>query len=122
MRTSIILLENCPWETIYEGLDGVEEYHQRNVGPLEFHASQLKWTGYHKLWPPGPLHQLCGQCDVEQRAQKGCLDLRFAFKVSEIVVEQLLRLRLLVSLNQSLWGTQVLAARSFDPLSSWSSW
>ncbi|GFT78201.1 uncharacterized protein TNCV_3098091 [Trichonephila clavipes] len=23
-------------------LDGVEEYHQRNVGPLRFHASQLK--------------------------------------------------------------------------------
>ncbi|GFV57334.1 uncharacterized protein TNCV_3455601 [Trichonephila clavipes] len=45
---------------------GVEEYHQRNVGPLRFHASQLKWTGYHRLWPPIPLHQLCGQCDVEQ--------------------------------------------------------
>ncbi|GFX71183.1 15-hydroxyprostaglandin dehydrogenase [Trichonephila clavipes] len=26
-------------------LHGVEEYHQRNVGPLSFHASQLKWTG-----------------------------------------------------------------------------
>ncbi|GFV92988.1 uncharacterized protein TNCV_3427001 [Trichonephila clavipes] len=47
-------------------LHGVEEYHQRNVGPLRFHASQLKWTGYHRLWPPRPLHQLCGQCDVEQ--------------------------------------------------------
>ncbi|GFX52482.1 uncharacterized protein TNCV_4324981 [Trichonephila clavipes] len=33
-------------------LHGVEEYHQRNVGPLRFHASQLKWTGYHKLCPP----------------------------------------------------------------------
>ncbi|GFS98879.1 uncharacterized protein TNCV_3528581 [Trichonephila clavipes] len=33
-------------------LHGVEEYHQRNVGPLRFHASQLKWTGYHRLWPP----------------------------------------------------------------------
>ncbi|GFV65505.1 15-hydroxyprostaglandin dehydrogenase [Trichonephila clavipes] len=32
-------------------LHGVEEYHQRNVGPLRFHASQLKWTGYHRLWP-----------------------------------------------------------------------
>ncbi|GFV54934.1 15-hydroxyprostaglandin dehydrogenase [Trichonephila clavipes] len=30
-------------------LHGVEEYHQRNVGPLRFHASQLKWTGYHRL-------------------------------------------------------------------------
>ncbi|GFY15716.1 uncharacterized protein TNCV_1283611 [Trichonephila clavipes] len=32
-------------------LHGVEEYHQSNVGPLRFHASQLKWTGYHRLWP-----------------------------------------------------------------------
>ncbi|GFV27095.1 uncharacterized protein TNCV_4853321 [Trichonephila clavipes] len=47
-------------------LHGVEEYHQRNVGPLSIHASQLKWTGYHRLWSPRPLHQLCGQCDVEQ--------------------------------------------------------
>ncbi|GFT93870.1 uncharacterized protein TNCV_2132851 [Trichonephila clavipes] len=47
-------------------IHGVEEYHQRNVGPLRFHASQLKWTGYHRLRPPRPLHQLCGQCDVEQ--------------------------------------------------------
>ncbi|GFU84704.1 uncharacterized protein TNCV_2126451 [Trichonephila clavipes] len=47
-------------------LHGVEEYHQRNVGPLRFHASQLKWTGYHRLWSPRPLHQLWGQCDVEQ--------------------------------------------------------
>ncbi|GFX69597.1 15-hydroxyprostaglandin dehydrogenase [Trichonephila clavipes] len=30
-------------------LHGVEEYHQRNVGPLRFHASQLKWTGYYTL-------------------------------------------------------------------------
>ncbi|GFX51735.1 15-hydroxyprostaglandin dehydrogenase [Trichonephila clavipes] len=36
-------------------LDGVEEYHQPNIGPLRFHASQLKWTGYHRLWPPRPL-------------------------------------------------------------------
>ncbi|GFX48844.1 15-hydroxyprostaglandin dehydrogenase [Trichonephila clavipes] len=41
-------------------LHGVEEYHQRNVVPLRFHASQLKWTVYHRLWPPRPLHQLCG--------------------------------------------------------------
>ncbi|GFW87548.1 15-hydroxyprostaglandin dehydrogenase [Trichonephila clavipes] len=27
----------------------VEEYHQRNVGPLWFPASQLKWIGYHRL-------------------------------------------------------------------------
>ncbi|GFV60519.1 uncharacterized protein TNCV_3471541 [Trichonephila clavipes] len=47
-------------------LHGVEEYHQRNVGQFRFHASQLKWTGYHKLCPPRRLHQLCGQCDVEQ--------------------------------------------------------
>ncbi|GFT22476.1 uncharacterized protein TNCV_3274401 [Trichonephila clavipes] len=47
-------------------LNGVEEYHQRNVGPLRFHASQLKWIGYHRLWPPRLLHQLCGQRDVEQ--------------------------------------------------------
>ncbi|GFX36953.1 uncharacterized protein TNCV_1174551 [Trichonephila clavipes] len=44
----------------------VEEYHQRNVGPLKFPASQLIGTGYHRLCPPKPLHQLCGQCDVEQ--------------------------------------------------------
>ncbi|GFY31419.1 15-hydroxyprostaglandin dehydrogenase [Trichonephila clavipes] len=30
-------------------LHGVEEYHQRNVGPLRFPASQLKWTVYHRL-------------------------------------------------------------------------
>ncbi|GFW14817.1 uncharacterized protein TNCV_1562801 [Trichonephila clavipes] len=48
-------------------LHGVEEYHLRNVGPLRFHASQLKWTGYYRLCPSRPLHQLCGQCDVEQR-------------------------------------------------------
>ncbi|GFW60578.1 uncharacterized protein TNCV_569241 [Trichonephila clavipes] len=47
-------------------LHGIEEYHQRNVGPLMFYTSQLKWTGYHRLWSPRPLHQLCGQCDVEQ--------------------------------------------------------
>ncbi|GFV89861.1 uncharacterized protein TNCV_4690901 [Trichonephila clavipes] len=47
-------------------LHGVEEYHQRNFVPLRFHASQLKWTGYHRLWPPRPLHQLRGQGDVEQ--------------------------------------------------------
>ncbi|GFX14312.1 uncharacterized protein TNCV_1768061 [Trichonephila clavipes] len=33
-------------------LHGVEEYHQSNVGPLRFIASQLKWTGYHRLCPP----------------------------------------------------------------------
>ncbi|GFW72440.1 15-hydroxyprostaglandin dehydrogenase [Trichonephila clavipes] len=32
-------------------LHKVEEYHQRNVGPLRFHASQLKWTVYHRLCP-----------------------------------------------------------------------
>ncbi|GFS79261.1 uncharacterized protein TNCV_4409281 [Trichonephila clavipes] len=47
-------------------LHGVEEYHEQNVGPLRFHGSQLKCTGYHRLWPPRPLHQLCGQCDFEQ--------------------------------------------------------
>ncbi|GFW80997.1 uncharacterized protein TNCV_4803651 [Trichonephila clavipes] len=52
MRTSIILLENCPWETILgQVLHVVEEYHQRNVGLLRFHASQLKWTGNHRLCP-----------------------------------------------------------------------
>ncbi|GFW82517.1 uncharacterized protein TNCV_1794101 [Trichonephila clavipes] len=62
-------------------LHGVEEYHQRNVDPLRFHASQLKWTRYHRLWPPRPLHQLCGQCDVEQWGgglyrSPGCLHTR----------------------------------------------
>ncbi|GFY25367.1 uncharacterized protein TNCV_2484871 [Trichonephila clavipes] len=33
-------------------LHGVKEYPQRNVGPLRFHASQLKWTGHHRLWAP----------------------------------------------------------------------
>ncbi|GFX61790.1 uncharacterized protein TNCV_1382881 [Trichonephila clavipes] len=47
-------------------LYGVEEYHQRNVGPLRFHTSQLKRTSYQRLWPPRPLHQLCGHCDAEQ--------------------------------------------------------
>ncbi|GFY25404.1 15-hydroxyprostaglandin dehydrogenase [Trichonephila clavipes] len=30
-------------------LHGVVEYNQRNVGPLRRLASQLKWTGYHRL-------------------------------------------------------------------------
>ncbi|GFU81518.1 15-hydroxyprostaglandin dehydrogenase [Trichonephila clavipes] len=30
-------------------LHGVEEYHQPNVDPLRFPASQLKWIGYQKL-------------------------------------------------------------------------
>ncbi|GFU20024.1 15-hydroxyprostaglandin dehydrogenase [Trichonephila clavipes] len=30
-------------------LHGVEEYHQRNVGPLRFNESQLKRTGTHRL-------------------------------------------------------------------------
>ncbi|GFU70084.1 15-hydroxyprostaglandin dehydrogenase [Trichonephila clavipes] len=47
-------------------LHGVEEYHQRNVGSLRFPASQLKWTGYHRLRPSIPLHELYGQCDIEQ--------------------------------------------------------
>ncbi|GFU74801.1 uncharacterized protein TNCV_1904641 [Trichonephila clavipes] len=47
-------------------LHGVEEYHQRNVGPLRLHASQLKWTGYNRLCPPRRLHQLCGLCVVKQ--------------------------------------------------------
>ncbi|GFU49002.1 15-hydroxyprostaglandin dehydrogenase [Trichonephila clavipes] len=33
-------------------LHGDEEYYQRNVGTLRYHVSQLKWTGYHRLWPP----------------------------------------------------------------------
>ncbi|GFU64040.1 uncharacterized protein TNCV_4677451 [Trichonephila clavipes] len=53
---------------------------RRNVGPLRFHASQLQWIGYHRLWPPRPLHQLCGQCDVEQWGElnrsPGCLHTR----------------------------------------------
>ncbi|GFT60222.1 hypothetical protein TNCV_4970531 [Trichonephila clavipes] len=33
----------------------------------QLHASQLKWTIYLAMaMAPRPLHQLCGQCDVEQ--------------------------------------------------------
>ncbi|GFV30991.1 uncharacterized protein TNCV_4014251 [Trichonephila clavipes] len=39
-------------------LHGVEEYNQRKVDTLRFHASELKWTGYHRIWAPRPLHQL----------------------------------------------------------------
>ncbi|GFX95002.1 15-hydroxyprostaglandin dehydrogenase [Trichonephila clavipes] len=61
------LAEKLPLgEHLGKVIHGVEEYHQRNVGPFRFHASQLKWTGYHRLWPPRPLHQLYGQCDVEE--------------------------------------------------------
>ncbi|GFV74735.1 uncharacterized protein TNCV_1039731 [Trichonephila clavipes] len=49
-----------------KALHGVEEYHQRNVGPLRFHASQLKWTGYHRLWSPQTITPAVRQCDVEQ--------------------------------------------------------
>ncbi|GFW33382.1 uncharacterized protein TNCV_2795491 [Trichonephila clavipes] len=63
-----------------KALHGVQEYHQPNVGPLRFHASQLKWTCCHRLWPPRPLHQLYGQCDVEQCGglyrSPGCLHTR----------------------------------------------
>ncbi|GFV10408.1 hypothetical protein TNCV_1950591 [Trichonephila clavipes] len=119
---------------------------------------------------PRPLHQLCGQCDVEQCGgivphtrvpphpytviicpqnkpgfitkhnllQSVTFHIDLAWHhcngkgawikdlllqgVKKLFVEQLLRLRLLVSLKESLWDPQVLAARSFDPLSSWSSW
>ncbi|GFW32323.1 uncharacterized protein TNCV_674821 [Trichonephila clavipes] len=40
-------------------LHGVEEYHQRNIGPLRFHTSQLKWTGYHRLCPPPDHYTSC---------------------------------------------------------------
>ncbi|GFW26096.1 15-hydroxyprostaglandin dehydrogenase [Trichonephila clavipes] len=40
-------------------LHGVEEYHQRNVGPLRFHVSQLKWIGYHRLCPPPDHYTSC---------------------------------------------------------------
>ncbi|GFV40316.1 uncharacterized protein TNCV_4900351 [Trichonephila clavipes] len=33
-------------------LHAFEEYHQRNVATLRFYTSPLKWTGYHRLWPP----------------------------------------------------------------------
>ncbi|GFT78576.1 hypothetical protein TNCV_4491611 [Trichonephila clavipes] len=66
-------------------LHGVEEYHQRNVGSLR-------------------------ECNGR------ALDLSLLLQgVWKWFVEQLLCLRLLVSLNESLWGQQVLAARSFDP-------
>ncbi|GFW38283.1 hypothetical protein TNCV_1331361 [Trichonephila clavipes] len=42
--------------------------------------------------------------------------------VWKLFAEHLLRLRLLVSLKESQWNSQVLAARSIDPLSSRSSW
>ncbi|GFS63361.1 uncharacterized protein TNCV_2308901 [Trichonephila clavipes] len=165
-------------------LHGFEEYHQRNVGPLRFHASQLKWTGYHRLWPPRSLHQLYEQCDIERcmwgelyrspgclhtrtwlssvpktnwdsslnttlcqsvtfhvdlawhhcrrscrcsgvkgSAGKGRLDLRFASaRCVEIgcgTIATPTSARIVVRVTG---GPQVLAARSFDPLSSWSSW
>ncbi|GFS47987.1 uncharacterized protein TNCV_3599381 [Trichonephila clavipes] len=31
-----------------------------------FHSSHQSGTDYHRPWPTRPLHQLCGQCDVEQ--------------------------------------------------------
>ena len=55
-------------------LHGVEEHHQHNVGPLSFRAAQLEWTGYHTQWHPRPLHQLCGQCDVEQCGRNCTVD------------------------------------------------
>ncbi|GFV71016.1 hypothetical protein TNCV_1447161 [Trichonephila clavipes] len=33
-------------------LHGVEDNHQRNVGLFRSYASQLKWTGYHRLCSP----------------------------------------------------------------------
>ncbi|GFX97938.1 uncharacterized protein TNCV_4905891 [Trichonephila clavipes] len=67
MRTSLYLAGKLPLKDhLGKVLHGVDKYHQRNVGPLRFHASHIKWTGYHRLWLPRPLHQLLGQCDVEQ--------------------------------------------------------
>ncbi|GFV60821.1 uncharacterized protein TNCV_954411 [Trichonephila clavipes] len=40
-------------------LHGVEEYHQFNVGSLRYRASQLKWTGYHRLCPPPDHYTSC---------------------------------------------------------------
>ncbi|GFX33713.1 uncharacterized protein TNCV_1933801 [Trichonephila clavipes] len=54
-------------------LRGVEEYPQRNVGPLRFHASELKWTSYHRLWPP----EHCTSCagSVTQNSVGGIVPL-----------------------------------------------
>ncbi|GFX81528.1 uncharacterized protein TNCV_4509341 [Trichonephila clavipes] len=62
-------------------LDGVEEYQQRNVGPLRFHASQFKWSGYHRVMAPQTITSAVRsyQCSgVNGSARKGRLDLRFA--------------------------------------------
>ncbi|GFU47245.1 uncharacterized protein TNCV_1299201 [Trichonephila clavipes] len=59
-------------------LHGVVEYHQRNVGPLRFYASQLKWIGYHRLWPSPDHYTSYAVADVKGGARKGRLDLRFA--------------------------------------------
>ncbi|GFW32745.1 uncharacterized protein TNCV_3679931 [Trichonephila clavipes] len=60
-------------------LHGVEEYHQRNFGTLRFHASQLKWTGYHRLWPPDHYTRSSCRCSgVKGSARKWRLELRFA--------------------------------------------
>ncbi|GFW54451.1 15-hydroxyprostaglandin dehydrogenase [Trichonephila clavipes] len=45
-------------------LHGIEEYHQRNVGPLRFHASQLKWAVYHRRCPQ-TITPAVRQCHVE---------------------------------------------------------
>ncbi|GFV22386.1 15-hydroxyprostaglandin dehydrogenase [Trichonephila clavipes] len=44
-------------------LHGVEEYHQRKIGPLWFHASKLKVDRLSYAMPLRPLHHLCEQCD-----------------------------------------------------------
>ncbi|GFX12934.1 uncharacterized protein TNCV_3659301 [Trichonephila clavipes] len=52
----------------------------------------------------------CRCSGVKGSARNGRLDLRFASaRCLELLVEQLLRLRLLVSLNESLLGPKVLA-------------
>ncbi|GFX99487.1 uncharacterized protein TNCV_3039621 [Trichonephila clavipes] len=54
---------------------GVKEYHQRNVGPLRFHTSQLKWTGYHRLWPRLTDHYTSCAGSVTQNSVGGIVPL-----------------------------------------------
>ncbi|GFU22959.1 uncharacterized protein TNCV_3946401 [Trichonephila clavipes] len=61
-------------------LHDVEEYHQRNAGPLRFHASQLKWTAYHRLAPPDRYTTVRAVCRRtvwgELYRSPGCLQTR----------------------------------------------
>ncbi|GFT21350.1 uncharacterized protein TNCV_3816331 [Trichonephila clavipes] len=123
-------------------LYGVEEYHQRNVGSLRVPPhpytviicpqNKLGFITKHILLQSVTFHidlawHYCRRSfrfsGVKESARKGHLDLRFASaRCLEIVCGTFATPTSARIVERVTGGPQVLAARSFDPLSSWPSW